>query len=47
MVTAWIKMIPEAEATGVLREMYDEAMTPHGTVDNVMKGACVLICTQY
>ncbi len=30
-------MIPENEATGVLRELYDEAMTPHGTVDNVMK----------
>jgi len=36
-MTAWIKMIPEDEATGVLRELYDEAMTPHGTVDNVMK----------
>lgn len=30
-------MIPENEATGVLRQLYDEAMTPHGTVDNVMK----------
>ena len=30
-------MIPEAEATGQLREMYDRAKTPHGTVDNVMK----------
>ena len=36
-MTAWIKMIPEDEATGVLRELYNEAMTPHGTVDNVMK----------
>ncbi|MGY9107231.1 MAG: alkylhydroperoxidase, partial [Alphaproteobacteria bacterium] len=36
-MSAWIKMIPEAEATGVLREMYDQAETPHGTVDNVMK----------
>ena len=36
-MTAWIKMIPEDEATGVLRKLYDEAMTPHGTVDNVMK----------
>jgi uncharacterized peroxidase-related enzyme len=34
---AWIKMIPETEATGVLKEMYAGAMTPHGTVDNVMK----------
>ena len=30
-------MIPEGEATGALKDMYDEAMTPHGTVDNVMK----------
>jgi uncharacterized peroxidase-related enzyme len=36
-MSAWIEMIPEAEATGVLREMYDQALTPHGTVDNVMK----------
>jgi uncharacterized peroxidase-related enzyme len=36
-MTAWIAMIPEDEATGVLRELYDEAMTPHGTVDNIMK----------
>jgi len=36
-MTAWIRMIPEDEATGVLRELYEEAMTPHGTVDNVMK----------
>lgn len=36
-MSAWIKMIPEAEATGVLRELYDQAKTPHGTVDNVMK----------
>ena len=30
-------MIPEAEAVGTLKEMYAQAMTPHGTVDNVMK----------
>jgi len=36
-MTAWIKMIPEEEATGVLKEMYEQARTPHGTVDNVMK----------
>ena len=36
-MTAWIKMIPEDEATGQLRKLYSEAMTPHGTVDNVMK----------
>src|ERR1700730_4949354 len=34
---AWIKMIPEGEAVGTLKEMYAQAMTPHGTVDNVMK----------
>ena len=36
-MSAWIKMIPEDEATGELRKLYAEAMTPHGTVDNVMK----------
>lgn len=36
-MTAWIRMIPEDEATGILQELYKEAMTPHGTVDNVMK----------
>lgn len=36
-MSAWIRMVPEAEATGALKEMYDAAMTPHGTVDNVMK----------
>lgn len=36
-MTAWIRMIPEAEATGELQEMYEQAKTPHGTVDNVMK----------
>ncbi len=36
-MSAWIKMIPESEATGRLKEMYARAMTPHGTVDNVMK----------
>ena len=34
---AWIRMIPETEAGGALKEMYARAMTPHGTVDNVMK----------
>ena len=36
-MNAWIKMVPEHEATGVLKDMYDAAMTPYGTVDNVMK----------
>jgi len=30
-------MIAETEATGALKDMYEQAMTPHGTVDNVMK----------
>jgi uncharacterized peroxidase-related enzyme len=36
-MSAWIEMVSEANATGILREMYDQAKTPHGTVDNVMK----------
>jgi len=36
-MSAWIELISEADATGVLRDMYDQARTPHGTVDNVMK----------
>ena len=36
-MSAWIKMIPVAEASGVLKDMYDKVMTPHGTVDNVMR----------
>ena len=36
-MSAWIKMIPENEATGILKDMHARAMTPHGTVDNVMK----------
>lgn len=35
-MSAWIEMISEANATGVLRELYDQAKTPHGTVDNVV-----------
>ena len=36
-MSAWIRMIPVDEATGTLKEMYDKARTPHGTVDNVMR----------
>lgn len=36
-MSAWIEMISEEDATDVLREMYEKARTPHGTVDNVMK----------
>lgn len=37
IMTAWIKLISESDATGTLRDMYEQAQTPHGTVDNVMK----------
>jgi uncharacterized peroxidase-related enzyme len=36
-MSAWIKMIPLEDATGQLKEMYDLALTPSGTVDNVMR----------
>ena len=36
-MSAWIKMIDVADATGVLEEMYELVKTPHGTVDNVMR----------
>lgn len=36
-MTAWIHMIPVAEATGTLAAAYELVKTPHGTVDNVMK----------
>jgi len=36
-MTAWITMVPVDEATGKLKEMYELAKTPAGTVDNVMR----------
>ena len=36
-MSAWIRMVPPDEATGTLKEMYEKARTPHGTVDNVMR----------
>ena len=36
-MSAWIRMVPVDEATGVLKEMYDKVKTPHGTIDNVMR----------
>ena len=36
-MTAWIRMIPDAEADGLLKQLYDKVRTPHGTVDNVMR----------
>ena len=36
-MTAWIHMIPLEEASGTLKDMYQLALTPSGTVDNVMR----------
>ncbi len=36
-MSAWIEMIPDEEATGVVKQMYEKVRTPHGTVDNVMR----------
>ena len=34
---AWIRMVPLADATGLLKQAYEKVKTPHGTVDNVMR----------
>ena len=35
---AWIETIPEAQAQGILRELYERMQDPeHGQVDNVLK----------
>ena len=36
-MSTWIKMLPVENATGSLKEAYDLAKTPSGTVDNVMR----------
>ncbi len=36
-MSAWIEMIPDEEAIGLVKEMYEKVRTPHGTVDNVMR----------
>ena len=36
-MAAWIRIIAEAEAEETLRQAFDSARTPHGTVDNVMR----------
>ncbi len=36
-MTAWIKMIADDDASEDLRIALDEARTPHGTIDNVMR----------
>ena len=36
-MSTWIEMLPVESATGSLKEAYDLAKTPAGTVDNVMR----------
>ena len=36
-MSAWIHMIGDEDADEQLREFLDQARTPHGTVDNVMR----------
>ena len=36
-MTAWIKMVDDKNASAELTEALNEARTPHGTVDNVMR----------
>ena len=36
-MSAWIRMIGDEEADDQLSQLLDEARTPHGTVDNVMR----------
>ena len=34
---AWISMVADDEADNLLKEIFDKARTPHGTLDNVMR----------
>ena len=34
---AWIKVIPEAEASGELKQLYEQMVEPSGAVDNILK----------
>ena len=34
---SWIRVIPEAEASGELKQLYDEMIEPSGGVDNILK----------
>ena len=36
-MSSWIEMLPVENATGPLKDAYDQAKTPAGTVDNVMR----------
>ena len=35
--TAWISMVADEEANHYLKQIFDKARTPHGTLDNVMR----------
>lgn len=36
-MSSWIKIVQPEDADGELQRVYQEAQSPHGTVDNVMK----------
>ena len=36
-MSSWIKMLSDEEADTELKQALDEARTPHGTVDNVLR----------
>ena len=36
-MSSWIEMLPVNNATNPLKEAYEQAKTPAGTVDNVMR----------
>lgn len=36
-MSAWIEMVSDEQASGRLKELLDQARTPHGTVDTVMR----------
>ena len=36
-MSSWIEMLPVNNATDSLKEAYEQAKTPAGTVDNVMR----------
>ena len=36
-MSAWIEMLSVRDATGLLKEAFEDAKTPSGTVDNVMR----------
>ena len=36
-MSSWIEMLPVNNATDPLKEAYEQAKTPAGTVDNVMR----------